>query len=287
MLIILSQQDWFGAGDSYAFILWTVPLSLGIAFSADAILYLYRNFSFAVRLLLITISAAALSFLWTLLVHTFLGAWFGAFSIPVFYLWVAGSLVQLLYLNWLMRKHAIVKKPRLVLKFILLPVIPIASVLIIFSILHIRQQARKQRETYLIPADLDGAFRVIYEKDCGIIPEEKDGRKILVVPSNRILILKQEFEPGFIDQEFYFVDGKGNRIRAKDVDYYQDKDLKRGIALGGTGTRSGGPDSITINYAFFMVFNDTTKEITNSDYDLSESVMDSIMVKQVKECRNK
>jgi hypothetical protein len=99
-IIILFIQDWFGKGDIYAFIFWTVPFALIVAIVGKPLLNLFRKTKTLVRILLTAITTGILSVGWAYCVALLLGPWMGAFSIPVLYLWMAGCFVQLLFLNW-------------------------------------------------------------------------------------------------------------------------------------------------------------------------------------------
>src|SRR5205823_114847 len=73
--IVLFRQDWFGKGDTYAFVFWTVPLAVALAISGKTILTIYRTTIFLLRLLLIIFTAGILSFGWAYCVALVLGPW--------------------------------------------------------------------------------------------------------------------------------------------------------------------------------------------------------------------
>ena len=108
--IVLYQQDWFGKGDTYAFIFWTVPLAVGLSVTGNTILNLFRTSSFLLRLLFIILTAGLLSYSWAYCVALVLGPWIGAFSIPILYLWIGGSILQLLFLDRRLPKET--EKPK-------------------------------------------------------------------------------------------------------------------------------------------------------------------------------
>src|ERR1700757_5138297 len=91
ILIVLIRQDFFGAGDIYAFFFWTLPLVIGLSISGQTILNLYKTKLFIFRLLLILLTAALISFGWIYFVYLILGPWINSFSFPIFYLWIIGN----------------------------------------------------------------------------------------------------------------------------------------------------------------------------------------------------
>lgn len=105
LTIVLYRQDWFGKGDTYAFIFWTIPLAVGLSVTGKTIVNLFRTSSFYLRLIFIILTAGLLSLGWAYCVALFLGPWIGAFSIPILYLWIVGSVLQLLFLDWRLPKQ--------------------------------------------------------------------------------------------------------------------------------------------------------------------------------------
>jgi hypothetical protein len=71
------------------------------------------------------------------------------------------------------------------------------------------QTSGPQPETYLIPENFEGRFRIVYGETCGLEPKIQNGRRILEIPDSRLLIIKPEFKEGKTDYEFFFVDDKG------------------------------------------------------------------------------
>lgn len=148
-------------------------------------------------------------------------------------------------------------------------------------------------ETYLIPQDFHGKFRVIYGEQCGIEPKEEDGRRVLEIPSNGILIIKPKFEAGTVDHEYYLVDKNGHKTKVPMLfDYNDSKKIKFGVFLDGTGSIAGQiPDGtsssespLAIHISDFYVLNgDTTQK---EDYKF-ESRFDSLTSANVDLCRQK
>lgn len=62
VLIALYLQDWFGIGDTYSLLFWTIPLATGLAVSGRTILTLFRTRNRAFRILLSLITAGLISF---------------------------------------------------------------------------------------------------------------------------------------------------------------------------------------------------------------------------------
>ena len=70
--------------------------------------------------------------------------------------------------------------------------------------------------TFLIPANFEGTLRIIYDEDCGIKPEVKDGNEIVEFPKNGILILNSNSYADTGDK-YYLVENKGNRTRVPEI----------------------------------------------------------------------
>lgn len=70
--------------------------------------------------------------------------------------------------------------------------------------------------TYLIPRDFRGKIQIIYGEPCGQRLQMVDNRKIFIIPDNGVLIVQDELETGFINNEYYFVDKGGNKLQKID-----------------------------------------------------------------------
>jgi hypothetical protein len=211
--IVLFLQDWFGAGDTFTFIFWTVPFALGLALSGHTILSLFRTVSLPGRIFLIVLVSVLLSMGWAYCVTLALGPWIGAFSIPIFYLWIAGSIIQLLFLEW--------RLPKLTDKFVLsnvliglfsLPLTLIVVTILMYLLSYVSSYlTRPEKETYLIPEGYKGIVLVIFNQTNGEKPEYEDGRRIYRIPQSGILFTQLKDEEGIINQEYFYVASNGER----------------------------------------------------------------------------
>ncbi len=294
--IILFRQNWFGSGDTYAFIFWTIPLAVGLAVSGGTIIQLIRTNNFLLRLLVIIAASALISFLWIYFVFLILGPWINAFSFPIFYLWVSGNFVQLLYLNrYLPRPVEKTKLSKLLLRLFWFPVILVGVVISIFFISFLTPHfTGPEKETYLIPDNFQGKFMVIYGEKCGINPRKEKGRRILEIPGNGVLIIQPKFVAGTIDHEYYFVDKAGKRTKIKQMlDYPDQKNKLPGVLVGGAGgfggaMPNGGSSSespLAINFTDFTVFNKDMPQIDERDAAELSNKLDSLTRALVDECR--
>ena len=89
----LAKQSWFGAGDLRAFAFWSALLSLGIATGALGYARIAARWNRYLAAAVSVLAGALLGYFSTLLVWKALGPWFGAFSFPVFYCWLAGAIL--------------------------------------------------------------------------------------------------------------------------------------------------------------------------------------------------
>jgi hypothetical protein len=179
-----------------------------------------------------------------------------------------------------------------VLKIILgFPIILIFSVISIYGLSFFGSYlSRPEPETFLIPTNFEGGFKVVYGEECGIMPPTEKGRRILRIPANGILIVHPEFESGTIDHEYYFIDEDGKRTKIEQYENYSNgtKNIP-GVRLGGSGSMGGampggGSSSespLAIHYTDFQVYQDTIDR-----YDFKEErKFDSLTTTLVEECR--
>jgi hypothetical protein len=140
-------------------------------------------------------------------------------------------------------------------------------------------------ETYLISSTIEKRFRVIYNEKCGIEPKKENGRRIIEIPDNGILIIKSKFESGWINHEYFLIDSTGNKIKVGNENFIQDKTTyQTNVSLTGSGVMSGGSldKSSDIHYSDFIINKDTTTE--RDDFKESER-FDSLTRALVEKCR--
>lgn len=291
-IVILYFQDWFGSGDTYSYLFWTIPLSIGIAIFGKSILNLFPLKNKQLRLLITLIVSVVISFGWVYGVYLILGPWINAFSIPVFLLWIIGMFFQLAFIDQFIQTQHTKTTAKSYIKVILgFPIILILSVIGIYGLSFIGSYLSKpEPETFLIPTNFEGSFKVIYGEECGLNPPIENGRIILQIPANGILIVQPEFEGGIIDHEYYFIDNDGKRTNIEQYENYSDgtKNIP-GVRLGGSGSiggamPNGGSSSespLAIHFTDFQVYQDTIDR-----YDFKEErKFDSLTTALVEECR--
>jgi hypothetical protein len=296
--IVLYRQDWFGTRDTYAFIFWTLPLAIGLAVTGKTIINLFKTNFLLLRLLFIILTAGLLSFGWAYCVALVLGPWIGAFSIPILYLWIAGSFLQLLFLDWHLPK--LIEKPKtskIIFGLLAFPLTLIIVVIGMYLLSFLSSNfTRPEKETYLIPNDFEGEFRVIYGEKCGINPPYENGRRLLQIPENGILIIQPKCEDGIIDHEYYLIDKNGNRKKIKMLwDYKHGTTEAPGVLLDCSGTMGGAmPDGsfssespLAIHFTDFTVFNKDPMAIDNGEEFKLRQQFDSLTNAFVNKCRKK
>jgi hypothetical protein len=298
MTLILYSQNWFGSGDISSFVFWTIPLSVGLAIKGETILNFFRTRPFWVRLLLIFVSSGLFSIGWVYFIYLILGGMINAFSVPIFYLWIGGCVVQLIYLDWHLPKQTEKQKiSKVVLDLLAFPLIMIIAVIAIFIVSFLSSYLnRPEKETYLIPSNFEGHFRIIYGEKCGINPIFEDGRRVLKIPDNGILIIQPKFEAGIIDHEYYLVDKNGKRKKANTVlDFKQQTTKFPRVEFRGSGSLGGAmPDGglssespLAIHFADFNLYNkDINDQDEITDYKLKQQ-FDSLTNVIVNKCRQK
>ena len=150
-------------------------------------------------------------------------------------------------------------------------------------------------ETFLVPKDFRGQITLIYNEPCGQTVPKVDGRLIYKIPDNGVMILKNEFETGIIDQEYYFVDDNWNKIEKIpeliQQDFNEDYTLEKnknepprnkvGLFLLGTG---GGSTLKNENYSFHMMAVNSWDSLRVQDNGgFPDNLIDSLLF----QCRQK
>jgi hypothetical protein len=211
--IVLYRQDWFGKGDTYAFVFWTIPLTVGLSVAGQTIVNLFRQRPFLLRLFFIILTAGLFSFGWAYFVALILGPWIGAFSIPILYLWIVGSILQLLFLDWRLPKQT--EKPKTSKIVIGLLSFPLTAIIVIVG-MYIFSFAssyltRPEKELYLIPEGYIGNVIVIFNQPDGEKTDYEDDRRVYKIPKTGVLFTQFKDEEGIINQEYYYVSPNGQR----------------------------------------------------------------------------
>ena len=147
------------------------------------------------------------------------------------------------------------------------------------------------QKTILIPKNFNGNLRVVYEENCGVVYEKKEGVKTLTFPDNGILILNEDFD-SHVNYKYYLVDKLGNKTEIPQIFDFKDRVQKRPCVLvGGSGTigQTVEANSISqevkeISYKDFFVYNKDT--VDRNDYK-SQQRFDSLTTVIVNQCRRK
>ena len=296
--VVLIGQDFFGKGDIYAFFFWTIPLAIGLSISGQTILELYRTKKFLLRLLLIVLTAGLISFGWVYFVYLILGPWINTFSFPIFYLWIIGNAIQLLFLDWrLPRTTEQQKKSKLLLRLFIFPLTLVLTIILFLSASFLKEYlTRPEKEIYLIPDNFEGKFRVVYGENCAEQPSYENGRRVMKIPDNGILIIQPMFQSGWVNNEYYLIDKNGKRTKLNEFFDYKDRLIKSpGILMGGSGSMGGAmPDGssssespLAIHFTDFTFYNKDTVSIDDRQFTLMERKIDSLTTALVEECRKK
>ena len=96
-LVYLALNDWFGAGDLSALVVWSIPFTLLMGSTVRRLSVRSAGWSRGRQLLLLGSAPAILGFAYVFVVALVLGPWIGAFSFPVAHIWMlAGALTGLL-----------------------------------------------------------------------------------------------------------------------------------------------------------------------------------------------
>ncbi len=122
----------------------------------------------------------------------------------------------------------------------------------------------------------------------------ENGRSVLEIPQNGLLIIQPEFEEGIIDRQYYFLDSDFNRAKINQlVNYEERKTRAPGVLTGGSASLGrampdGGLSSespLSIHFTDFTVFNTDTTTMDEKERYKVHQRFDSITTGLVKECR--
>lgn len=156
--IDLYRQEWFGKGDIYSFVFWTIPLATGLTVSGTAMLSLLKSENIYVRVLFVLFISTLVAYGWIYFVYLILGPWINAFSFPVFYLWTTGNFFQLFLLDRFLKR--IERKSRVVYGLLAFPLTLLLTVIAIYALSLLQAYfTHAAKETYLIPDTFEGRFR--------------------------------------------------------------------------------------------------------------------------------
>jgi hypothetical protein len=290
---LLYLHHWFGKEDFYTVLFWTIPVAVALAVSGKGIIAtVARTNIIALRILVITVIALAIAYVWTHFVYLFVGSWMHAFSFPVLYVWLVGIFAQLFFLD----RQLPDENKRGIVALILFPFVMLISLACLYGAsTAVVYLARHDKEIFLIPQNFKGKFRIVYETKCGMKPRVEQGSRVLEIPDNGLLIIRSRFRTGIVDHEYYFQDSAGKRVRVNEILTYARKDtLAPGVLLHETGVIPGTlPDgttskesSLAIHYTDFIVIERDTASI-DKNYLLKQGLtLDSLTHTIVQTCRD-
>jgi len=285
---VLAQQDFWGIGDLKALLIWQLPLAVGLATGGEAILRLLNAFQFYLRAFFVLLCSVVLVVCWVYTVYLFLGLWTNAFSFPVFYLWLAGCVAQFLFLDWMLPKASSLENATTLLKELAwFPVAIVStSTLIYLGSMAMSYVNRPHKELYLIPKGYQGQFRVVDGEKGGLESEFEEGRRVIHVPQEGVVVIPPRFEEGEIDHRYFMVDESGKREELASIDS-PSPSLPR-IELAGSGSMAseeGNENSGPIYYTDLSV---SYPNVPWDDraYTVQQWRLDSLMLIQVKKCRS-
>lgn len=127
--------------------------------------------------------------------------------------------------------------------------------------------------TYLIPMGYKGQVTIFYNQEHGQEMKFEDGRRMLRIPPNGVLLTKFKDDKGITDHKYYFIDPKGNKkqLRAYSATDMKDDNLiaknEVGVFFDGTTGRYGATVE-NLAYQWFVVADfKTLDSISTKEYE--------------------
>lgn len=103
---------------------------------------------------------------------------------------------------------------------------------IIFTFLTSCSQTVK--ETFLIPSGFEGRINVVFNQPNSNPISVENGRRIYKIPRDGILITSSKLEMGILDQEYYYIDDKGNKEKIVVAELNKELKINPSVAKYGT-----------------------------------------------------
>lgn len=291
--LLLAWQGGFGGGDIVSFFFWTLPLALVVAAAGPVGVRLAERVPAGGRWVLLVAVACLSAFGWLAVVRWAQGPWERAFSFSLLYPWLVGVAAQLFFQHrYLVRtSEKALSWRHVLLNFLLLP----GGLLVLLGGLWLRSYLTEPTpETYLIPASFRGTMRVAYKEKGGINPPVENGRLVLTIPPDGILLIQPEFRSGPVDVEFYLVDKAGRRERLFDGTQAGEPSKLRPFVRteGIKGVAGELPDGsyssdspLAITYAVYTVFDPTAPAEAEAVLARRQEQQDSLMMVRIERSR--
>lgn len=219
----VAANEWFGSGDVRAFAIWSGPFALWLA----AVALLTRGWLHGLariqRVVLSGLVGLVFGFVWTIAMALAMGAWVGAFSFPVLFLWMLGGLSAMcIWALYVQRIEPSVEerlaprrqKWRIVLVLLGIPAGAVATAFTItFGVLFgsIFIWDRAERELHLLPAGYEGAVIIVFNDPNGAAARYDGKSRVYEIPESGVL--RTQFPPndGWSRPVYMYVDEEGRR----------------------------------------------------------------------------
>lgn len=140
---------------------------------------------------------------------------------------------------------------------------------------------QKVKETFLIPAGFQGRINVIFNQPNAAPIQIEKGRRIYHIPMDGILVTSSKLETGILDQEYYYIDKSGNRIKipVEDLNANNVPVHPAVVYYGVTGVYGNSTDANPLDFAESVI---ASKETSDSIYSqTSRTAFDEILKRKV------
>ncbi len=168
-------------------------------------------------------------------------------------------------------------------------VIPIVLWFVIFEII-LHEISKKDAIRIILTHDFSGQVRIVYGQPNGSIPPRENGRMILTIPANGILIVQPFITSGVEDVEYFMMDDKGFPEKINSVKTASEKIINRPAvffegamsSVGKQGVSSDTPAELDYIYEAFFVFGNDSNKLQTYHEEMEKNPLTDSLVKIVK-----
>ena len=127
---------------------------------------------------------------------------------------------------------------------------------------YINSTGQKLKETFLIPIGFQGRINVIFNQFYAAPIPIENGRRIYHIPADGILITSSKLKTGFFEQEYYYVDNTGGKIKIpiQEINIDTIPEIPTVVYSGAVGVYGNSSDAHPLNYIESIIASKSTSD---------------------------